>query len=119
MYKMQLFSFGMLIWGMVITTSFSCSNNDNMDRSIEKKNLIESKVKERVLVYKNSKLDKCKTKVLEKAEKIVDEMLIKQFKNLINDTLTFPEKPIRPPLPENLYLDTIGVTKLDTNHLNK
>ena len=54
----------------------------------------------------------CKEKALNKAEKYVHTLMIEEFKHLVNDTLQFPDKPVRPPMPENLSLDTIGVQKI-------
>ncbi len=102
----------------IIITFFGCGKED-IDRKTVIDKLINEKVNERIHIHRENKLERCKTKAIDKAEVFVNKKMIKEFKHMFKDTLSFPEKPIKPPMPENLYLDTIGASPIGEFKINR
>lgn len=104
---------------LFLFTISACNNDAKITPPLTREELIAKKFNERIRIFKNNKIKKCRDKALIRAGKHVHKIMIAEFKHLLKDTLVFPDKPIRPPMPENLYLDTIGVEKIKDFEIGK
>jgi len=102
-----------------ITFMVACEQEKNSDQPKTRQELMDSKLNERLEKHKKEKIEKCRQRTIERAESFVHEKMIARIRKLMKDTIAFPEKPVRPPLPENLHLDTIGVKQIGDFELEK
>jgi len=84
------------------------------DDSLEIKEKINLKVKEKLDDFRWRKLKKCRDKALEDAETFVDSIITEITKNAVYKDLDFPEKPVRDTANSeyNINLDSFDIKKV-------
>jgi len=76
---------------------FSNCENDKIER-LDFKELIDKRYEELI----NKGISECKLDAENEAEKKVDSLIDKLLKKDLIDSISFPEKPIRPDRPDNI-----------------
>ena len=67
--------------------------------------LVQKELDRRLEKYKQTILDKCRTKAIEDAEFYIDSLVAEELKLQTSDTIKFPAKPIRPELKGPIILN--------------
>ncbi|MEM9545240.1 MAG: hypothetical protein AAGA77_04670 [Bacteroidota bacterium] len=95
-----------LLLGSVILISFDQKEDEGPE--IEEfviPLLVKKELKIKLEKYKQTIIDKCKTKAIEEAEFYIDSLVAEELKFQASDTLKFPAKPVRPNLSEPIILN--------------
>ncbi len=75
--------------------------------------LVQKELDQKLEVYKQIILDKCRTKAIQDAEFYIDSLVAEELKFQTGDTLKFPAKPKRPDLREPIILnDTTAISPI-------
>ena len=89
----------LLITAILLTLLFTAFQDSEM---MTKEQFVEKHLNEKLQKYKNDKAKKCRQKAIDKANEIVDSILIAQARNIRIDTVQRPPKPIKPNRPNIL-----------------
>jgi len=109
-----------MIISVCIATIIGLVGFQENPKSIEE--MIQAKVAERVGEFRNNRLKRCNDKVMNRANEIVDSLLVDQARRVTIDTMikppkpTKPEKPVLDPINDSLDIEPILPISVDTSN---
>lgn len=99
-----------ILFALALIVSFSsCTKFEDEEKEELSENglspRMEAELQRKLSSFKTLIITRCKDEAVQDAIDYVDSLVAEELKILSSDTLKFPNKPIKPQLPEKIILD--------------